>query len=192
MPWRADVARRLHAHMEPRRGGQRVMLTPGGREVETLRAILPGALEVELPRGAATGIAGRPYVSDALSPDLPVAPGTGDLLHWGGISVGEGAVDVAIVWLATMRLSTALRRRLLLEVRHALRVGGILCVVDHNRPRGWWTRAWNAGWCLVQGVEPWRRPAYPVAREIQAVDFQVISLHLACSERIQIVWALHS
>jgi hypothetical protein len=68
-------------------------------------------------------------------------------------------------------------------------VGGELIVVDHNRPRRRVARLANLAWCIVAGVDPGARPSYPVAREIQAHGFDVISLRLACAERAQIVRA---
>jgi hypothetical protein len=86
-----------------------------------------------------------------------------------------------------------MRAGLLAEVRRALVPGGVVFVVDHNRPRrslpallAVLRRPW------VPGASPrrrWRRTAYLTAREMQAADLAVQRLGLAAGERVQVVIA---
>jgi SAM-dependent methyltransferase len=85
------------------------------------------------------------------------------------------------------------RHALLAEVRRVLAPGGMVCVLDHNRPR---RRA--AAWRAVaarpapRGWTPWARwcrLAYPTARETQGAGLIVEALRLTADERVQVVLA---
>jgi SAM-dependent methyltransferase len=117
-----------------------------------------------------------------------------------GVRCEPGALPLATGDLSRVALSflgddsTAARRRAALrELRRALAPGGLLFVVDHNRPRG---RPQAFGALLrrppVRGgslAARWRRLAYPVAREAQASGFTVDALRLALGERVQMIVA---
>ena len=104
-----------------------------------------------------------------------------------GAPVAGASLDALVVWFAATSPAPARRAEVLAEARRVLRSDGVLIVVDHNRPRTWWRRLRNAIWCVRQGVDPLRRPAYPVAREVLAAGFEDVALRLACAEKIQLV-----
>jgi SAM-dependent methyltransferase len=104
-----------------------------------------------------------------------------------GAPVAEASLDALVVWFAATSPAPARRVEVLAEAGRVLRCDGVLIVVDHNRPRTWWRRLRNAIWCLRQGVDPLRRPTYPVAREVLAAGFEDVALRLACAEKIQLV-----
>jgi SAM-dependent methyltransferase len=85
------------------------------------------------------------------------------------------------------------RRSLLAEIHRALIAGGVLVLLDHNRPRHRVAAlAALVRRPLVAGPTPgarWRRLAYPAAREAQAVGFTVQRLRLVAGERVQLVVA---
>jgi SAM-dependent methyltransferase len=195
MRWRVEVARRLQTHLEVAPGTRIVVIGRGKRDIDVLCEVLPGAIGFRLSGGRLVGDDARESIAlvpvrwestggQALA--VPAGGACGDSFC-GGSLPAEGALDLVVVWLVMMSLPTARRRRLLAEVRRALRVGGTLVVVDHNKPRTWWQRLSNVGWCLLHGVEPCARPAYPAAREVKDADFERISLRLAFRERVQIV-----
>lgn len=161
MRWRAEVATRLCARLVLPPGGRVGICAPTARDRAALQARLPDALSLSLHRVA----------------EEPAC-------------IAGASLDAAIAWLVMARIRSADRLRLLEGLRQALRVGGTLLVVDHNRPRTWWRRVENAGWCLMRGIDPLGRPAYPVAREVQAASFADISLHFALGERLQVVHAV--
>lgn len=161
MRWRAEVATRLCARLVLPPGARVAICAPTARDRAALQSRLPDALSFSLRRVAE------------------------DPACVAGVSL-----DVAIAWFVMARISPAARLHLLEGLRQALRVGGTLVVVDHNRPRTWWRRLENAGWCLLRGIDPVGRPAYPVAREVQAADFADVSLQFALGERLQVVRAV--
>jgi SAM-dependent methyltransferase len=185
---RVELGRTLE--QAPGRGVAVLVRGRGARRL--LRAAFPAAVLLELP-------APLP-VTDAASPGL-LAEGDERGGEGGArqtpepaprarvrLPVADGDLALAVVWLLGVR-GTGGRRLLLEEIHRALCPGGELIVIDHNRPRRKSARLVNVVWCIVAGVHPWVRPAYPVAREIQAHGFDVISLRLACAERVQIVRA---
>jgi SAM-dependent methyltransferase len=118
----------------------------------------------------------------------------------GAVRCDPSALPIATGSLSRVALSflgddpTAPRRQAALrELRRALAPGGLLLVVDHNRPRG---RAQAFAALLRQprvsgrslGLR-WRRLAYPVAREAHASGFTVDALRLALGERVQMIVA---
>jgi hypothetical protein len=109
-----------------------------------------------------------------------------------GVDALTTPLEAAVVWFALASPSSAVRRRLLVRLGDALRTDGTVLVVDHNTPRTWGRWLGNVGWCLRHGVEPIRRPAYPVARELQAAGFRDVSLRFAFGERLQIVGGVRS
>ena len=152
------------------------MVARSRRDIDALREVLPGATGFRLSEVRAAG-EGRTG-----SRDRP----------WGAHSAGgaffpESAFDLMVAWMVMTRFSTTRRGLLLAEFRRALRVGGTLLVVDHNRPRTWVQWLTSVGWCVLRGVEPCARPAYPVAQEVRGAAFEGISLRMAVHERIQIV-----
>jgi len=199
MRWRVEVARRLLTCVEVGPGARIAVLAPSSREIRALSEVLPGAVGFRL---SDLGLVGDGATAPALVPlaadgsrggrQRPAA-GPGSNALSGGLAgravLPQASLDVVVAWLVMTRLSRAARRRLLDALRGTLRVGGTLLVVDHNRPRTCWLRAGNVGWCLLGGVEPFVRPAYPVAREVKDADFERVSLRIALRERVQIVRA---
>ena len=104
-----------------------------------------------------------------------------------GAPVAAESLGAVVLWLAAASPTAATRVAMLAEARRVLRRDGVLVVVDHNRPRTWWRRLRNVLWCALRGVDPMRRPAYPVAREVLAAGFDDVALRLACAEKIQLV-----
>lgn len=160
MPWRAQVVARLQGRLGELEPGARIAVCGGGRRDHA-------ALRRTLP-----GAAYLPLVSD------PAA------------TVEEASLDAAVAWLVMTSLSRSDREQILARLWRALRAGGTLIVVDHNRPRRWWPRLENVAWCAVRGIEPIARPAYPVAREVRAAGFGEISLRFAFGERLQVIRAV--
>jgi SAM-dependent methyltransferase len=113
-------------------------------------------------------------------------------LREGGAPVAEASLGAVVLWLAVTRPAPATRAAVLAEARRVLRPDGVLVVVDHNRPRTWWRRVRNMVWCALRGVDPVRRPAYPVSREVLAAGFDDVALRLACAEKIQLVRGLRA
>jgi len=198
MCWRDEVARRLRTHLEIGPGTRIAVVARKKRDIETLCKVLPGAVGFTLAeaRAVADGSPEATFLLPARRESTVghasrVSVPADKAVNGGGFSeenlLAERALDVVVAWLVMTRLSTASRRRLLGEIRRALRVGGILCVVDHNQPRTWWQWLGNVGWCLMRGVEPCARPAHPVAQEVKDAGFERISLRIAFRERIQIV-----
>ncbi len=107
--------------------------------------------------------------------------------------LAAGTIGSAALSLVGDASSAETRRRILADVLEAVRPGGVVAVVDHNRPR----RTLQAAAALlrrprVPGVTPaarWRRAARSVARELQAAGATVERLRLAAGERLQIVVA---
>jgi SAM-dependent methyltransferase len=196
MRWRVEVARRLQTHLGVAPGTRIVVIGRGKRDIDALCEVLPGAIGFRLSDlGVVGGKDPQPWIPVPTRRESTSGRAAGDASGAGfsGWSLpAEGALDLVVVWLVTARLSTARRRGLLEEIRRALRIGGTLCVVDHNQPRTWWEWLGNAGWCLLHGVEPYGRPVYPVAREVKDANFQRISLRIAFRERIQIVCGMRA
>lgn len=167
MRWRAQIVAQLRARLGELRPGARLAICGGGiRDRDALRHVLGDSTDFPLePHGHAPGSAAASAVAAA-------------------------SLDAAVAWLVRTELPRAHRERLLERLHRALRADGVLVVVDHNRPRTWWLRLQNIAWCLARGVEPVKRPAYPVAREIQAAGFTDLSLRFALGERLQIVRAI--
>jgi SAM-dependent methyltransferase len=166
MPWRAEVTARL-----------RELLGQSPDTIATARV-------ASRPTERAAGVGAR-----VLLLDDPAAGAGADArrLRERGAPVAEASLDALVVWFAATSPAPARRVEVLAEARRVLRSDGVLIVVDHNRPRTWWRRLRNTIWCLRQGVDPLRRPTYPVAREVLAAGFEDVALRLACAERIQLV-----
>lgn len=169
MAWRAEVAGRL-----------RELLRESSREP---------AAQVVVRRGGRGAADGALRELRELSLDGPSAAGGSCRLRAEGAPVAEASLGALVLWLAASAPAPQTRPAMLAEARRVLRPGGVLIVVDHNRPRTWWRRLRNAMWCALHGIDPVRRPAYPVAREVLAAGFADVALRLACAERIQIVRA---
>ena len=121
---------------------------------------------------------------------LGTAPTT--WIDWGeALPALETARSPLVLSLVERRPRAEERSRLLGAIRNRLAAGERLVVVDHNRPR----RSLPALLALVRspwvvGTSPaarWRRLAYPTARELQAVGYDVERLLLAAGERVQII-----
>jgi hypothetical protein len=161
MQWRAEVISRLRGVLDPPDAARALIVSAGAEDAAALRSLFPTAVAVPL---------------ESTGDD---APGT----------AAVQSLDVVVIWLALRSVSTSARRRLLARARELLRVGGALVVIDQSRPRTWWLRVRNAVWCVCRGRDPWWRPAYPTARDVDAAAFADVRLRLACGERIQIVCA---
>jgi SAM-dependent methyltransferase len=196
MRWRVEVARRLQTHLGIAPGTRIVAIGRGKRDIDALCEVLPGAIGFRLSDLRVVGgndLEPRILVPTRRESTKGQAAGDASGASFSGRSLlAEGVLDLVVAWLVMTRLPTARRRRLLEEIRRALRVGGRLCVVDHNQPRTWWQWLGNAGWCLLRGVEPYARPAYPVAREVKDAGFKQISLRVAFRERVQIVCGMRA
>ncbi len=164
MGWQRAVVERLRAEVDQQSGAVALLVRDRGAR-HALGAVFPDAVALELP-------ACLPEVTTAVR--LPVA---------------DGDLGLGVVWLLGVRGAAGPRRLLWQEMCRAVGVGGHLVVVDHNRPRRILPRITNLVCCVVAGVHPVVRPAYPVAREIQAHGFDVLWLRFACAERVQIVGA---
>jgi hypothetical protein len=199
MQWRADVAARLRTLLGVGSGAPVAVLAARARDRRTLRTFLPGVVGFRLATlgFASDGVAGDVRAGrcagdgNARRPDaLALRSGDrGRRAGAGAIPVADAALEAAVVWLVATRMPNAGRRLMLAELHRTLRIGGTLVVVDHNRPRSRWGRLRNFLWCILHGVGPSSRPAYPVAQEVQAAGFAAVSLRLAYGERIQIVRA---
>jgi len=146
------------------------------RDIDALRQVLPGAAGFRLSEVRTIGdekTGSRNHSSGGHSA--------------GGELPAQSAFDLLVAWMVMTRFSTTRRRLLLTEFRRALRAGGTLLVVDHNRPRTWGQRLTNLVWCVFRGVEPCTRPACAVAQEVKDAAFVRISVRMAVNERIQIV-----
>jgi hypothetical protein len=163
MAWRAEVGERVAELLTASPHTRVILLAPPGRLAPPANAV-PGARRRSLAN----------FVARDASPGASV--------------LGQAeAVDAVVVWLVGTSMPPAARRTVLAEVQRALPPRGAVVVIDHNRPRAWWRRVRNAAWCVRCGVDPVRRAAYPVAREVHAAGFDEIALRLAFGEQIQIV-----
>jgi hypothetical protein len=78
------------------------------------------------------------------------------------------------------------RHRRLALLAGRLPPGAPIVVVDHNRPRTWWRRAYAGLGLVLQGLAP-GRARHPVARELRDHGFAIERLRLAAGERVQLV-----
>jgi SAM-dependent methyltransferase len=111
----------------------------------------------------------------------------------GALGFADATLAAVVVRFVGASPPAPARRALLAEVRRVLAPGGMVCGLDHNRPR---RRA--AAWRAVaappapRGRTPWarwRRLAYPTARELQTAGLVVETLRFAARERVQLVLA---
>lgn len=139
----------------------------------------------------------------AASPDVIVAVDDGGLVFTAAPGDGGRRVPVALPFapgaIATLAVSFVgdastphARRALLDQACRAVRPGGTLVVIDHNRPR----RRLAALVALARSPRlrgspsaRWRRQGHPVAREARDCGLTVERLRLAVGERVQIVIA---
>jgi SAM-dependent methyltransferase len=174
MPWRAEVAARLRELLgeSPQPPVALVVARRGPRRCRALDA----------PNGPLAGA--RSFFLDDLRARGGGAPWRPEDR---GTPLTPGSLGTVVLWLAETSPAPAMRQAALAEARRVLRAGGTLVVVDHNRPRTCWRRVRNAVWCAARGIDPVRRPAYPVAREVMAAGFDDVALRLGCAEKIQLV-----
>jgi hypothetical protein len=191
MTWREEVARRVEREFTAAPTSEVAVLAGDPRALGALGGRFPRARRIRL--GAAAMLPQRARATRV--PEPPVR----DVDGFRGRSPTAGApsplelaltgtcCDAAVLWMLGVRAVGEGRRRVLGELLTAIRPGGMIVVVDHNRPRRRWQRTRNRLWCLLRGIIRDARVSYPTAREVRAAGFEDVTLRLAFGERVQIV-----